>query len=104
MSTILSTSPEANRVFNMDIANALGSMEAAVILQQLHYWLEKKGIGVIVDNTKYIYNTFKDWVSQQFTVLTTWKFRRAMNVLRSLEIVDVIRYDLCWRFQSGAAR
>jgi len=90
--SVLTTSPEANRIFNMEIATALGSMDSAIILQQLHYWTKKKGIGVIVDNAKYIYNTFKDWVNQQFPVLTEWKFRKAMNVLRSLEIVDVIRY------------
>jgi hypothetical protein len=76
----------------MEIATALGSFEAAVILQQLHYWTQKEGIGVIIDQTKYIYNTFKDWVSQQFTFLTEWKFRKGMNILRSLSIVRVIRY------------
>ncbi len=41
---------------------------------------------------KYIYNTFDDWVSEQFKWLSVWKFRKAMNLLRSLEIVKVIRY------------
>jgi hypothetical protein len=90
--SILSTSPNSTRHFDMEIADALGSMEAAVILQQLHYWTQKEGIGVIVDNAKYIYNTFKDWVSQQFRFLTEWKFRKAMDILRSLNIVKVIRY------------
>ncbi len=76
----------------MEIAAALGSFEAAVILQQLHYWTQKEGIGVIVDQAKYIYNTFEQWVKNQFTFLSVWKFRKAMDVLRSLEIVKVIRY------------
>jgi len=75
----------------MNIGNALGSLEAALILQQLHYWMKKRGVGVMVKNAKYIYNSFKDWVSQQFTFLTTWKFRQAMGILRSLGIVQVIR-------------
>jgi len=90
--SVLATSPTAIRVMDMNISNALGSLEAALILQQLHYWMEKEGVGVIVDRAKYIYNTFEDWVSQQFTFLTTWKFRKAMNLLRSLSIVEVIRY------------
>ncbi|MGB5712243.1 MAG: hypothetical protein WBM44_15200 [Waterburya sp.] len=90
--SILATSPEAIRVLDMNIGNALGSFEAALILQQLHYWMEKKGVGVIVDKTKYIYNTFKDWVNSQFTFLTEWKFRQAMKILRALRVVEVIRY------------
>ena len=90
--SILATSPTAIRVMDMNISNALGSVEAALILQQLHYWMEKEGVGVKIGNAKYIYNTFKDWVSQQFTFLTEWKFRKGMKILRSLSIVDVIRY------------
>ena len=90
--SILATSPTAIRVMDMNISNALGSMEAALILQQLHYWMEKEGVGVKIDNAKYIYNTFEKWVREQFTFLSEWKFRKAMKILRSLEIVDVIRY------------
>ena len=90
--SILGTSPTAIRVMDMKIAEALGSMEAALILQQLHYWMEKEGVGVKINNAKYVYNSFSDWVSQQFTFLTEWKFRKAMSLLRSLLIVDVIRY------------
>ncbi len=91
--SILSTSPINTRTFDMEIAAALGSFEAAVILQQLHYWTQKEGIGVIVDQAKYIYNTFEQWVKNQFTFLTKWKFRKAMDILRSLNIVKVIRHQ-----------
>ena len=90
--SILCTSPTALRILDMNVTNALGSMEAGLILQQLHYWMQKKGVGVVVDNAKYIYNTFESWVKNQFTFLTVWKFRQGMNVLRSLEIVEVVRY------------
>ncbi|MEM8780557.1 MAG: hypothetical protein AAGF26_17175 [Cyanobacteria bacterium P01_G01_bin.49] len=90
--SILATSPTSTRHFDMNLAEALGSMEAAVILQQLHYWMQKEGIGVMVNNSKFIYNTFSDWVSQQFRWLSVWQFRKAMSLLRSLEIVEVIRY------------
>lgn len=90
--SILSTSPTSIRVFDVNIANALGSSEAATILQQLHYWMQKKGVGVIVDGIKYVYNTFRQWVREQFVYLTDSKFIRAMKILRSLEIVKVIRH------------
>jgi hypothetical protein len=90
--SILSTSPVNTRHFDMEIAAALGSMEAAIILQQLHYWTEKEGVGVIVEQVKYIYNTFEQWVENQFTFLSKWQFRKGMDILRSLSIVRVIRY------------
>ena len=90
--SILATSSSSTRHFDMNIASALESVEAAVILQQLHYWMEKEGTGEVIEGKKYIYNTFREWVSQQFSFLTNWKFRKAMNILRNLSIVEVIRY------------
>jgi hypothetical protein len=90
--SILSTSPTSTRHFDMKIAAALGDINAAIIIQQLHYWMEKKDIGVIADGIKYVYNTFYDWTSQQFSWLSRWQFRKSMSLLRSLEIVKVIRY------------
>jgi len=90
--SILSTSPTATRLFDMNIAVALGDMNSAVILQQLDFWMKKEGVGVIVGGTKYIYNTYKDWTSQQFRWLSERQFRNAMDILRSLEIVEVIRH------------
>ena len=90
--SILSTSPTDARMFSATVAAALGDMNAAVIVQQLHYWMQKKGVGVIVDGVKYVYNTFVEWVNQQFPWLTPWQFRKAMSQLRSLGIVQVIRH------------
>ena len=90
--SVLSTSPNSIRVFDINIANALGSSEAATILQQLHYWMQKSGVGVVVNGVKYVYNTFRQWVREQFIYLTDSKFIRAMKMLRSLEIVKVIRH------------
>ena len=91
MSNILSTSPLDNRHFSADIATKLGDINAAVIIQQLHYWLQKD-VGVIIDGIKWIYNSFEAWVKEQFKWLSVWQFRQAMNLLRSLGIVKVIRY------------
>jgi hypothetical protein len=90
--SILSTSPTSTRHFDMNIAAALGDINAAIIIQQLHYWMSKKEVGVIADGIKYVYNTFYDWTSQQFSWLSVWQFRKSMSLLRSLSIVKVIRY------------
>jgi hypothetical protein len=90
--SILSTSPTSTRHFDMNIAAALGDINAAIIIQQLHYWMNKKEVGVIVEGVKYIYNTFVDWVNEQFSWLSVWQFRKAMSLLRSLGIVKVIRH------------
>ena len=90
--SILSTSPTSTRHFDMNIAAALGSVNAAIIIQQLNYWMDKPGVGVMINGIKYIYNTFSDWVNEQFKWLSLWQFRKAMSLLRSLGIVKVIRY------------
>ena len=90
--SILSTSPTATRHFDMNIAAALEDINAAVIVQQLDYWMRKEGVGIVIKGVKYVYNTFVEWVNQQFKWLTVWKFRKAMSLLRSLSIVKVIRY------------
>ena len=89
--SILSTSSISIRVFDVNIANALGSSEAATILQQLHYWMQKPSVGVIVNGVKYVYNTFRQWIKEQFLYLTESKFINAMKILRSLGIVKVDR-------------
>ena len=90
--SILSTSPTSTRHFDMNIATALGDINAAVIVQQLDYWMQKEGVGIVIQGKKYIYNTFVDWVNSQFKWLSVWQFRKAMSLLRSLGIVNVIRY------------
>lgn len=90
--SILATSPSSTRHFDMNIAAGLGDINAAVIVQQLDYWLSKEGVGVVIDGTKFVYNTFVEWVNSQFKWLSVWQFRKAMSLLRSLRIVKVIRY------------
>ena len=90
--SILSTSPTNTRLFDASIAAALGNVNAAIIVQQLNYWMNKDGVGTIINRTKYIYNTFVDWVNEQFPWLSVWQFRKAMSLLRSLGIVKVIRH------------
>lgn len=79
-------------MFDAEIAAALGDINAAVIVQQLNYWMNKDSVGTIINGTKYVYNTFVEWVNQQFPWLSVWQFRKAMSLLRSLGIVKVVRH------------
>ena len=92
MSSILSLSPTDNRCFSAEIASALEDINAAVIVQQLHYWMQKEKVGVVVDGVRWVYNSFPDWVTNQFKWLSSWQFRKSMTRLRNLGIVKVIRY------------
>ena len=92
MNSILSLSPTDNRYFSAEIASALEDINAAVIVQQLHYWMQKEKVGVVVDGVRWVYNSFPDWVTNQFKWLSSWQFRKSMTRLRNLGIVKVIRY------------
>jgi len=76
--------------FNSEIAQSLG-INAAVIIQQLHYW-NQKGMGIVVENKRYIYNTYQEWIKEQFKWLSTYQFRVWMGKLRALKIVEVIQF------------
>ena len=89
---VLSTSPLDNRCFSAEIASKLEDINAAVIIQQLHYWMGKENTGVVIDGVRWVYNSFESWVRTQFKWLSVWQFRKSMSLLRSLEIVKVIRY------------
>jgi hypothetical protein len=89
--SILDSSPSNNRFFSAEIAEALGDINAAVIVQQLHYWMGKERVGKTIDGVRWIFNSFNDWVLSQFKWLSVWQFRKSMNLLRNLGIVLVKR-------------
>jgi hypothetical protein len=66
------------------IAKAIG-MNGAVVLNQIHYWLEK-GAGTIIDGARWIYNTIEEW-AKQLQCLSFNQVRRAIERLEDLQIV-----------------
>ncbi len=87
----INSSKQNNRFFSAELATAFNDVNAAIICQQLHYWLQKD-VGVIIDKTRWIHNSFEEWVKNQFQWMSVWQFRQSMKKLRDLEIVKVIRY------------
>ncbi|MEY8295013.1 conserved phage C-terminal domain-containing protein [Limosilactobacillus caviae] len=61
------------------LAGVLKSLDEAVILQQLHYWLQRSN--TVRDNHKWVYNSMADW-NKQFP----WLSRKALsNHFKKLE-------------------
>ena len=75
-----------------ETATILGSTDAALILQQLHFWLSLPGVGRVVSGIKWIYNTYKQWL-QELPWLKETKWRKAMRQLRNLGIVKFDQLD-----------
>lgn len=60
-------------------------------LQQVHYWLGKKG-GKIIDGVHWIHNTYEQWL-EQFPWLTKWRLRQVFYRLRETEILKFAQHD-----------
>ena len=87
---ILRSNDQDSRFLSADIAVAFDP-NTALVIQQLHYWI-KKGQGKVIDGVRWIYNTYKDWTSEQLKFFSTWQLRRIFGRLRQLGIVRVKRH------------
>lgn len=70
--------------FDKEVARELG-VNAAVVIQQLHYWTSK-GYGRTIGGRVYIYNTYEQW-QEQFGFMSLMTVRRVFKKLEELEIV-----------------
>lgn len=78
-------------ILSGSLAAALNSAEAAIVLQQVHYWLGKKG-GKIIDGVHWIHNTYEQWL-EQFPWLTKWRLRKIFYALRDTQILKFAQHD-----------
>lgn len=72
-------------VVDTDLAVAT-SLNEAVVLQQLNYWLHSKSAKVI-NNRRWIYNTYANWKKDNFPFWSTRTIRRTFNSLIKKKIV-----------------
>ncbi|MCH5139064.1 primosomal replication protein N, partial [Clostridiaceae bacterium UIB06] len=70
-------------VFQPKIAKLLGISEA-IILNQIHYWLEKKKN--IIDGRPWVYNTYENW-QEQICFLSVSTIKKAIKKMESMGIV-----------------
>ncbi|MGL4618710.1 MAG: hypothetical protein ACRCZS_06575 [Chroococcidiopsis sp.] len=73
------------------LAKKLGSQNAAIALQQIHYWSQKQ-CGKIIDGVRWIYNTYEQW-QQQLPFLSISTIRRAIALLKKLNLIEVEQHD-----------
>lgn len=78
-------------VVSPELACALKNSDAAIALQQIHYWLSKE-CGKVIDGTRWIYNTYAQWL-EQFPWLSEWKLRKIFYRLRELKILKFEQHD-----------
>ncbi len=72
------------------LAKELGTT-AAITLQQIHYWTEKK-CGCVIDGVRWIYNTYKQW-QEQMPHVSVSTIKRAIARLRNLNLILIEQHD-----------
>ncbi len=78
-------------------------VSAALVLQQLHYWLSKENLsyGVIDENGyQWIRNTYEQW-REQIQVLTLSTLRRAFSTLEDKNVIVSKRFTEKSRYAGG---
>jgi hypothetical protein len=75
------------RLLRTDLAVELKSLPAAVILQQLHWCLEKKWGRILDDGQRYIFNTYEDWRDRYFQCFSIPTLKRAFVLLERRRLV-----------------
>ena len=59
----------------------------AQFINQIHYWLKKKNVGVIHNDKKWIYNTAEEWAKQ--LRVSTRTIRTYINIFLNKQIIEV---------------
>ncbi|MBN3925630.1 hypothetical protein [Nostoc sp. NMS4] len=79
-------SPELARA--MKELNVCHPAEACILINQLAFWMQS-GYGYRTeDDRKWIYNSYEDWTSNQFTSLSPWNFGKMARELEALGIIE----------------
>jgi len=83
-------------IINPRLAAKLGLNEA-IILQQLHYWLEMPGVGEIdTDGHKWVYNTYDQW-HENFPFFSVMTIKRTFLKLEKDSIIVAKHKARCGR-------
>lgn len=65
-------------------------LNEAIIIQQLHYWLNKSNH--VIDGRTWVYNTFNDW-QEQFPFWSVLTIKRLIKKLRANEMILTANYN-----------
>jgi len=78
---------ETPLVFQPSLAKMIGLSEA-IVLQSMHYLCSNKRCGRLVDDERWIYNSYKGWQEEFFPF---WSERTIADVFRALEKMGLIK-------------
>lgn len=73
------------------LAAILGGSDRAIILQQLHYWLNKSG--KTIDGRRWIYNTMDEWHDQFYWIKSTRTINNHFKKLEEMGLVITGNYN-----------
>ena len=72
------------------LAKLLGSVDDAIVLQQIHWLLQQPHNGVVVDGHKWIWGTYEEWIELYFPM---WNVKRLKRITARLEQKGVLVAD-----------
>lgn len=84
MSLLFTTRP---LIVNPDLAELIGLNEA-IVLQQVHYWLNDTSSGVDFDGKHWVYNSAEEWL-EQFPFWSESTLKRAIAGLKKKGLMNV---------------
>ena len=68
-------------------------IDAAIILQQLHWLLRDDKNGKVVNGKRWIYNTYEDWRKEYFSWMSERAIRRAFTLLETKKLIESDQFD-----------
>ncbi len=76
-------------VISPSLARVVG-LNGAIVLQQIHYWLQKSGH--MRNGVRWIYNTYKDW-QEQFPFWSEKTIKRVIKGLKETGLIEIGNFN-----------
>lgn len=73
------------------LAESLGDVDQAIILQQIHYWLQKSN--KVIDGRRWVYNSMNDWLKQFPWVKSRTTLNTKFNKLEKSGLLITSNYN-----------
>ena len=73
-------------IFRTELA-AKTSLNEAIVLQRLDYWLNRETVGVEIGGNRWVYNTYEEWRETNFPFWSVKTIQRIFNALEKKGLV-----------------
>lgn len=72
----------------VDVDNAITiGLNESIVLSQLRYWIEDTTSGKVVDDERWVYNTYEGWQKSSFPFWSVATIRRVFSSLEGMELI-----------------